>query len=124
MIDMLDFIKKNKYLFIGVAVLVAGFIWYGMSERQSEGLLTSDSSLSSGATAQNAAERELLNTLLELRAIRLDGEIFSDPSFNALRDFSTDIVSEPIGRRNPFAPLGETGVLIESGEDAGNTGGQ
>ena len=118
---MLDIVKKNKFLFIGVAILVAGFVWYGMSERQPEGLLTSESGVG-GTTAQTAAERELLNTLLELRAIRLDGEIFSDPGFAALRDFSTDIVSEPIGRRNPFAPLGEPGVLPEPLEQEENTG--
>lgn len=112
---MMDLIKKNKYLFIGVAILVAGFIWYGMSEKQTgDGLLTSESV--DGGSAQSAAERELLNTLLELKAIRLDGQVFVDPAFGALRDFTTDIVSEPIGRRNPFAPLGEPGELFVPGE--------
>jgi len=120
--SMLDIVKKNKLLFIGVAVLVAGFVWYGMSEKQDDSLLTSGSG--GGTATQSAVERELLNTLLELRAIRLDGEIFSDPAFNALRDFSTEIVSEPIGRRNPFAPLGEPGVSPGAGGNAGGGVGQ
>jgi hypothetical protein len=110
----MDFIIKNKYLFIGVAILIAGFAWYGMSEKKSgDSLLTSETI--DGGNANSVAERELLNTLLELKAIRLDGQIFIDPAFSTLRDFTTDIVSEPIGRRNPFAPLGEPGELFISG---------
>ncbi|PIR86272.1 hypothetical protein COU13_01935 [Candidatus Kaiserbacteria bacterium CG10_big_fil_rev_8_21_14_0_10_43_70] len=120
---MLDFVKKNKILFAGVAVIIAGFVWYGMSEKQGENSLLTSTSISSAAT-QTAVERELLNTLLELRSIRLDGEIFSDPAFNSLRDFTTDIVSEPIGRRNPFAPLEEPGVLVVPEENTGGDGGQ
>jgi hypothetical protein len=110
----MDFIIKNKYLLIGISVLIAGFVWYGMSEKNSgDGLLTSESV--GGGSVQSVAERELLDTLLELRAIKLDGQIFVNPAFGALRDFTTDIVSEPIGRRNPFAPLGEPGELFAPG---------
>lgn len=58
-----------------------------------------------GADSTSPAEREILSTLLELRGITLDGAILTDPSFRSLQDYSTEIVSEPIGRRNPFAPL-------------------
>jgi hypothetical protein len=110
---MMDFIIKNKYLFMGVILIIAGFVWYGMSEKQtSESLLTSDTV--DGKSAQSVAERELLDTLLELKSIRLDGQIFTESAFSALRDFTTEIVSEPIGRSNPFAPLGEPGELFDT----------
>ena len=55
-----------------------------------------------------------MGVLLDLRAIRLDGQIFSDPAFQSLRDSSVDIVLEPIGRVNPFAPLTEPESESES----------
>jgi len=100
---MMDLVKQNKFLFVIAALVIAGFVWYGLSEKKpKEGLLTSESV----SGAQSAAERELLDTLLELRSIQLSGQIFGDPAFGRLQDFSTQIVSEPIGRKNPFAPLG------------------
>lgn len=52
-----------------------------------------------------ASERGIVETLLQLRSVSLSGTIFSDPAFIYLRDFGTQIVSEPVGRPNPFAPL-------------------
>lgn len=104
---MVDLFKQNKILFLVVGVVIAGFVWYGLSgtsSSQSGDLLsTTGNSTTGGETS--AAERELLNTLLTLRTIRLEGQIFNDPAFRSLRDFGTEIVAEPIGRENPFAPL-------------------
>lgn len=52
-----------------------------------------------------ASERGIVETLLQLRSVSLSGTIFSDPAFIYLRDFGTQIVAEPVGRPNPFAPL-------------------
>lgn len=51
-------------------------------------------------------DQDLIALLFELRAIRLDDAIFSDPLFHSLQDFGQELVAEPIGRQNPFAPLG------------------
>lgn len=50
-------------------------------------------------------DQDLVALLFELRAIRLDNEIFSDPLFTSLADFGQELVPEPTGRQNPFAPL-------------------
>ena len=55
---------------------------------------------------ESAVERGIVDTLLTLRAVTLSGTIFSDPAFGTLRDFGTQIIPEPIGRPNPFAPRG------------------
>lgn len=62
-------------------------------------------------TAQNVAaapqeDQDLISLLLELRSITLDEDIFADPTFQSLEDFSQELVPEPVGRPNPFAPLG------------------
>jgi hypothetical protein len=41
-----------------------------------------------------------------MRNIRLDGRIFDDPAFQALVNTERQIVREPVGRPNPFAPIG------------------
>lgn len=53
-----------------------------------------------------SVDNELLVLLLELRAIKLDGEIFSSKVFSSLKDFSTEIKAQPVGRNNPFANIG------------------
>jgi hypothetical protein len=56
-------------------------------------------------TQATPADADIVNTLLELRAVSLSGTIFSDPAFLRLKDFGSQIIPEPVGRPNPFAPL-------------------
>ena len=117
---MLDLLKQNKFLLIIVGIIIAGVAWFGLSGSEP----TENSILETETIggADSARERELLGTLAELRAIRLDGQIFSNPAFTSLRDFGQEIISEPIGRDNPFAPLGSTsGDDVDTQEGAGAT---
>lgn len=91
---------------IGIAILVAGAIWYGMTQ----GSASTTSVISTQTVGTSVDERELVETLLALRAVTLDGTIFNDPAFLSLKDFGTQIVPEPAGRPNPFAPLAGTVV--------------
>ena len=103
MIDMMQTLFRHKLALVLIAILIAGGIWYGLSQ-------PSPSSSASLVTTQAAAGTDpasatLVSTLLSLRAVTLDGTIFSDPSFISLKDFTTAIVPEPVGRSDPFAPL-------------------
>lgn len=91
---------------VGIGIVVAGAIWYGMSQ----GSGSSSSVISSQPAATSADEKELVETLLALRSVTLDGTIFTEPAFMSLRDFGTQIVPEPAGRPNPFAPLSGNSV--------------
>ena len=72
----------------------------------SSGTSTETPPLSSSADSGAASvSKELLVTLTNLRTIRLDDSIFSDPSFISLADYGVTIPPQPVGRRNPFAPL-------------------
>jgi hypothetical protein len=53
----------------------------------------------------SAVSEDLLKTLNSLNVIKLDETLFADPSFVSLSDFGVIIPAQPIGRRNPFAPL-------------------
>lgn len=92
-------------VFVLVAIIVGG-VWYGMSGGGAtpEALLTTDI-VDTGSPSANSEDRELVETLLTLRAITLSGTIFEDPAFRVLQDFGTTIIPEPVGRQNPFAPI-------------------
>lgn len=96
----------NKLVFIIVIVVIAGGVWYGLSQSGApEPLLTTTSPAGTLTTGQGS-DQEIIGTLLALRAVTLSGTIFGDPGFMVLQDFGTTIVPEPVGRQNPFAPLG------------------
>jgi len=105
---MINFVLSHKIIIFVVALLVAAGIWIGLSSSSS-----SSSLLSTESVGDNGPDQDLVATLLALRSVKLDGSLFSDPGFENLKDFSTAIVPEPIGRPNPFAPLGGS-VLIST----------
>ncbi len=89
-------IAQNKLLVIVAGLAIAFGLWYGLSPRESGTLLIE----STGGAGQ-----EVVDTLRQLDAVKLDGTLLSNPAFSSLQDFSTQIVPEPVGRPNPFAPL-------------------
>ncbi len=100
---MLDIFVQNKLATLGLVVIIAAVSWYGLSGSGSapqDALVTETFS-----TPESEADRDLVATLLQLRAVNLDGAILDDPAFQSLKDFGSQIVSEPVGRENPFAPL-------------------
>lgn len=97
---MIQTLAGHKLLVVVAGLLVAGGIWYGLSASPaSPGIVATP-------TSGNPADQGIVAILLTLRAVKLDGTILNDPSFVSLKDFSTQIVPEPVGRDNPFAPLG------------------
>ena len=103
---MMQFLQANKLPIAGI--LGAGLLlwaYFMFFSGGSSGPLLASSS----ATAVTPVTQELLVTLSNLRTIRLDETIFSDPVFESLSDFGVVIPPEAIGRRNPFAPLGAGG---------------
>lgn len=96
-------------LFGVLIVVLVGAVLYGMTSGGGvvdDSLLTTEV-IDSGSPSEDSADRELVESLLTLRAISLSGTIFNDPAFQKLQDFGTMIVPEPVGRANPFAPRGQ-----------------
>jgi hypothetical protein len=92
---------KTLMLLLG-GVAVAGVVWYSFLGGNAEVPLLQTEDLTAAGV-----QSEVVTTLLQLRAVSLSGTIFSDPTFSSLQDFGSAIVPEPVGRANPFAPLGQ-----------------
>lgn len=107
----MNWLMHNKLVFILIILVVAGGVWYGLSQSSAPPPLLSTTTADGSPVSQQASsDQEIIGTLLSLRAVTLSGTIFSDPSFATLQDFGTPIVPEPVGRPNPFAPLGAQNV--------------
>ncbi len=55
-------------------------------------------------------DRNMVITLNRLEKVKLDESIFSNTIFLSLVNFERPITDEPIGRPNPFAPIGNDGI--------------
>lgn len=94
---MIGFLSRNILFIILSGVIIAGGVWYTLrGENPSPTIVTTQ-------TEGGSAEKEVVDTLLALRAVTLSGTIFSDPAFQTLKDFGVQIVPETVGRENPFA---------------------
>jgi hypothetical protein len=94
-------ISKNKILLIAL-VLVAGAAFYFFTRGEEEPLTTAVAGGGVGTIGQELIIE--LNRLKALRSIRDD--IFRDNAFISLEDFTQTVVAQPLGRNNPFAPIG------------------
>lgn len=112
---MFNYVKTHK-LFTGIGVLIIVAIsWFALSggnpSSSAENQLLGTSSLpasASGNATVAGVDRELQDTLDQVRAIQLNDPILSDPAFLSLQDFGQQIVPEPFGRPIPFAPISGT----------------
>ncbi len=57
------------------------------------------------STPASPEEMTFVSLAAQLEPFDFDTSILSDPRFTALVDIHTPVVSEPNGRRDPFAPL-------------------
>ena len=97
---MIALFKSKTVLLVLAGIILAGVIWYSFLRDKGAPLLKTED-----LTKRTAVDSDIVSVLLQLRAVSLSGTIFSDPSFISLQDFGSQIVLEPVGRTNPFAPL-------------------
>jgi|GEM_PF-262309 len=60
-----------------------------------------------GGTKTEDPKAKVVEMLAKLSSLKLDRAFFDSPIFRSLQDFSVDVVAEPKGRPNPFAPIGQ-----------------
>ncbi len=96
----------SKIIIVLGSVVAAFLGWYVfLRDTASVPLLTTED-----LTIQGTEDKEVIETLLQLRTISLAGTILTDPAFLQLVDTGTQITPEPVGRPNPFLPIARTGT--------------
>lgn len=109
----MEFLKSHKNIVIGIVVVLVLFIGYSFVKPDASDPTTPTVSSSVAApTGDLTASRDIIALLVDLRAIKIQPDFFSDPALRSLEDFSVPLVDEPRGRANPFAPIGveSTGI--------------
>lgn len=68
------------------------------------------------------ADDEFLKLLRRLQGVELDAEVvFNHPVWESLENFRRELVPEPRGRRNPFAPTGFDAPVTTTPPAGGST---
>jgi len=106
------FFQKYKKIIIILIVLVIvflviSFIRGGSAENDDELLV------SSNINSENQAQlvsNEIITALNQIQTLNLSKDIFEDKVFQSLVDRSEEIPGEPIGKTNPFSPIGRQNV--------------
>ncbi len=114
----MDFIREHTTAVLGgiiaVAVIAGYFLFFGGSAP-----VSSLQVIRPESGADKGISQELLATLLELHSITLDTSVWVDPSFQSLRDFGVALAPAPVGRDNPFAPLGSASRAAQTTTTSG-----
>jgi len=105
---------KLKKIIVGLIILVIVFVAYAIlkPDPTNEVLIGNRGAVVGGVSDQQARVlgAQISQALLKIDQIKLDRSVFENPIFKSLEDRSQNIEPEPIGRTNPFAPLGDITV--------------
>lgn len=93
--------RKNLLTIASVVIVVGGGFYYFFFFAADP----SDTIISTGAPA-SAAEVSFITLVGKLGPVTFDTRLLEDSRFSSLVDIRTDVVPEPQGRTDPFAPLG------------------
>ncbi len=100
---MMESIKQNKNSIILVVILIVGYFLYTFVFKAEDPLITSEVSSTSEILGQ-----DLVNELRSLKSLRdINSAFFADPAFLGLYDIEVSITPKPVGRQNPFLPVGQ-----------------
>lgn len=85
------------FLVVATLIVAGGIYWYFFTGSPQAPI--------TAVGPSNAAQAQFETLIGELGPITFDLTILSDPRFAALVDLTTPISPEPVGRRDPFAPV-------------------
>ncbi len=102
--------KLKKIIIIIVIAALVFFVYaiFFKKDPTGETLINTGQGLSAEAQAIGT---QISQGLLRLEQIKLDKSIFTNELYLSLVDRSEPIIDEPIGRPNPFAPIGDISAL-------------
>ena len=88
-----------------VAVLVIGYYVFVKKDTTSQGIIESTTAAADQVVLVGSQIANTVRSLKDLRSsVEKTSAVFIMPAFASLQDFSVEVLSEPIGRANPFVP--------------------
>jgi len=99
----MEFFNKHKIIVILIVIVLAFVVYSFFFAGEEEELLD----VTTAENAVSAADQGLIVLLQQLQGLKLEESLFSSDIFMSLTDFGQDIAPQPVGRDNPFAPLGQ-----------------
>lgn len=113
---LFETMKKYRFLIVGLSVFILLFVAYTLFFKRASSVPPDTLVTTSGGRSEvDAITVDLLTLLLSLKTLDLDTTIFSDDRFKSLTDFSVELIPQPVGRSNPFLPLGGGNVSTPTG---------
>jgi hypothetical protein len=109
-------LKKIILMIVIAGILFLVYVMFFKKQDVKESLITGSNALS-GRTVKETKllGNQITQALVQIESLNLDRNVIDSKLFKSLIDRSEPIISEPIGRRNPFAPLSDTSVNYNSG---------
>lgn len=113
-------LKKIILILVVIGILFLVYVMFFKKQDTAEVLISGSNFLNT----KNVAETKLLGdqitqALIQIESLKLDRNVIDSSLFKSLIDRSEPILAEPVGRRNPFAPLSDTSVNYTSGVGSG-----
>lgn len=98
-------IGKYKNIIIVIVIIVLGLVAYSFlkSSPTAETLLATTQRQDSAQVLGD----EISSAINQINSLKLDRAVLDDSVVQHLIDHSKPIVPEPVGRNNPFAPIGQ-----------------
>lgn len=95
---------KYKNLIIIIVIAGIGFVAYSIFKPVPD--VDSGISITNSQDA-NILGAEITAAINQIGSLKLEKKVLEDPILKNLEDFSEPIIEQPVGRRNPFSPLGQ-----------------
>jgi len=115
-------LKKIILMVVFVVVLFLIYVIFFKKPDAPETLIAGSDSLGGRTVAETKVlGNQITQALVQIESLKLDRNVIDGKLFKSLVDRSEPIISEPVGRRNPFAPLSDTSVNYNSGVSATTT---
>lgn len=102
--------NSKKILVAGIVVLVLVFGVYYVFFRATPVVVSLDEF--GNPTETKVVGQDLIDLSKQLEAVTLDGAAFKKKTFTNLVDYSVNLPSDEVGRRNPFDPIGSSGTNV------------
>lgn len=96
--------KKIILIILGLVILFFVYSYFSGNNSADEELLTS----SIQVDPAQVVGTEIISALNQIESLKLSRDIFEDPVYRSLVDRSEPIPQEPIGKSNPFSPIGSS----------------